>query len=293
MELHRLFGLALTDYFSDSSYRVDVERDLSLKKQLLDVVIIEQEADGQVPELPDGLENLGRHNLLTYKSLHQTLDSWVLDELVGHYVNYRKQTSPSHEKLLPAEDFRLYAVCTRQPEKLATEVPLTSLKQGVYETLWGTHRIRIIVLSQVPEIERNAMWQLFSGIAEKVQYGFLHYHWRRDDHSTVIEQLYQRYRVEGIAMSYTWDDFYRDFTKENLDKLTAEERLKGLPVEERLKGLPVEERLKGLPVEEWLKGLPVEARLKGLPVEARLKGLSAKEIEAYLKKLRTRRRKRK
>jgi hypothetical protein len=266
MELHRLFGLALTDFFADSAYRVDVERDLSLKKQFLDVVIIEQEADGQVPELPDGLENLGHHNLLTYKSPHQTLDSWVLDELVGHYVNYRKQASPSLEKLLPVEDFRLYAVSTRQPDKLATEVPLTPLKQGVYEALWGTHRIRIIVLSQVPEIERNALWQLFSGIAEKVQYGFLHYHWHRDDHSTVIEQLYHRYRVEGIAMSYTWDDFYRDFTRENLDKLTAEERL---------------------------KGLPVEARLKGLPVEARLKGLSTKEIEAYLKKLRTRRRKRK
>jgi len=76
-------------------------------------------------------------------------------------------------------------------------------------------------------------------------------------------------------MPYTWDDFYRDFTRENLDKLTAEERLKGLPVEARLNGLPVE---------EWLKGLPVEARLNGL---------SAKQIEAYLKKLHTRRRKRK
>ena len=265
MELHRLFGLTLTNYFTDSAYRVELEKDLSLKKQLLDVVIIEQQTSGQVPELPDGLENLARYNLLTYKSLHQTLDSWVLDELVGHYVNYRKQNSPSLEKLLPVEDFRLYAVSTRQPEKLATEISLVLLKKGVYETLWGTHRIRVVVLSQVPEIERNAIWQMFSGIAEKVQYDAAHYHWRQSNHSTVINDLYQYYQVEGIAMPYTWDDYYKDFTKRHLDRLTTEERLKGLPVEERL---------------------------KGLPPKALLQRLSAEEIEAYLKKLRKRKRKR-
>ena len=37
-------------------------------------------------------------------------------------------------------------------------------------------------------------------------------------------------------MPYTWDDFYRDFTKDHLDKLTIEERLKGLPVEARHTG---------------------------------------------------------
>jgi len=124
MEWHRLFGLALTDYFIDSAYRVELEKDLSLKQQLLDVVIIEQEAGQPLPELPDGLENLARHNLATYKSPRQPLDGWALDELIGHYVNYRKQISPSRERLLPAEDFRLYAVCTRVPEKLALEVSL-------------------------------------------------------------------------------------------------------------------------------------------------------------------------
>ena len=131
MEWHRLFGLALTDYFTGSAYRVEVEKDLSLKQQFLDVVIIEQESNGQIQELPDGLENLTRHNLLTYKSLRQHLDSWALDELVGHYVNYRKQKSSSLEKLLPVEDFRLYAVSTRAPEKLATEVSLEPLKESV------------------------------------------------------------------------------------------------------------------------------------------------------------------
>jgi hypothetical protein len=266
IELHRLFGLALVDLFTNSPYRVELEKDLSRIQQFLDVVIIKLQIDGQIPELPDGLENLARHNLLSYKSRHETLDSWVLDELFGHYVNYRKQESPSPDKLLPVEDFRFYAVTTRQPEKLATEVPLTLTKQGVYETIWGTHKVHIIVLSQVPEIPRNAIWQMFSGIADKVQFGVANYHWRRSDHSTVINDLFQTYQVEGITMPYTFEDYYRDFTRRHLDWLTAEERLKGLPVEELRKRLPVEERLKGL---------------------------SAKEIEAYLKKLSKKKRKRK
>jgi hypothetical protein len=271
MEWHHLFGLTLKDFFTDSAYHVELEKDLSLKRQFLDVVIIERQAGQPVPELPDGLENLARHNLLTYKSIRQPLNGWTLDELIGHYVNYRKQISPSFKKLLPVEDFRLYAVSTREPEKLATTASWASLKKGVYEVQWGTQKIRLIVLSQIPKIKRNAIWQLFSGIAEKVQYGVSQYHWRRKDHSTIVKKLYRHYQVEGIIMPYTWDDFYREFTKEHLDLLPAEDRLKGLPAEDRLKGLRVEDRLKGLPTEAILKSMPAEA------------------IEAYLKKLRKRR----
>jgi len=274
LEWHDLFGLTLTDLFTDSAYRVELEKDLSLKQQLLDVAIIKQKPGGLIPELPDGLETLARHNLLTYKSLREPLDGWALDELMGHYVNYRKQESSSFEKLLPVEDFRLYAVSTRKPQKLATVVSLEEIRKGIYEVQWGSQRIRIIVLSQVPKIKRNAVWQLFSGIVEQVHFGASHYHWRRSDHSTIIKDLYEYYQVEGIVMPYTWEDYYKDFTRRHLDYLTTEERLKGLPVEERLKGLPVEERLKGLPVETLLQRLP------------------AKDIEAYLKKLRQRKRKR-
>ncbi|MGH7454948.1 MAG: hypothetical protein ACRENG_26565, partial [bacterium] len=180
-----------------------MEKDLSLKQQFLDVVIIEQHAGRPLPEPPDGLENLARHNLLTYKSIRQPLNGWALDELIGHYVNYRKQLSPSFKKLLPVEDFRLYAVSTREPEKLATAASWVSLKEGVYEVQWGTQMIRLIVLSQIPKIKRNAIWHLFSGIADKVQYGASQYRWRQKDHSTVIKKLYKHYQVEGITMPYT------------------------------------------------------------------------------------------
>jgi response regulator of citrate/malate metabolism len=60
---HHLFGMTLTDYFSGTSYKVELEKELSLKKQRLDVVIIDEQ-DGKPPdELPDGLDNLISHNL--------------------------------------------------------------------------------------------------------------------------------------------------------------------------------------------------------------------------------------
>ena len=312
IDWHRLFGLTLTDFFTGSAYRVEMETDLSIKQQLLDILIIEQEEGSPVTQPPAGLDNLSRHNLMTYKSLHQPLDAWALDELVGHYVNYRKQRSPSFDALLPVEDFSLYAVTTRRPAKLEIEASLTQLEEGVYEARWGSRPIRIIVLSRIPQTEQNAVWQLFSGIRENVLYGASHYHWRSNDLSTVRNQLFQSYDMEGLDMAYTVEDYKREqrelreeirreilaelTIEEILETLPPEERMKGLPPEERLKGLPPEERLKGLPPEELLKGLSPEEILKALPPEERLKDLSPEEllkrlnredIEAYLKKLST------
>lgn len=53
-------------------------------------MVILEKGEGSAPsELPDGLENMGQHNLMTYKSHQQAPDAWTLDELTGHYVNLR------------------------------------------------------------------------------------------------------------------------------------------------------------------------------------------------------------
>lgn len=268
IDRHRVVGLTLADFFIGTRYVVEVERDLSVQQQFVDVVVIEQTEGEAVTEFPDGLENLGQYNVLTFKSPHEALDGWAMDELLGHFVNYRKQESakafPKSKELLPEEAFRLYALCTREPKKLAGQAQLRPIKEGVYEINWGSQIIRIIVLSQVPRIKRNAIWQIFSNIPGGVQFGARHYHWRRSDHSSIIKEFLAHYNAE-VSMPYTWDDYWVDKALEHEDKLLAR-----LPVEKRLQGLPSEERLKGLPVEE------------------RLKGLTAKEIEAYLNKLRKR-----
>ncbi|MFQ3589964.1 MAG: hypothetical protein SNJ67_06590 [Chloracidobacterium sp.] len=294
---HRLFGVALADFFSDLPFTVELEKDLSLRQQLLDVVVIRKGPGDIQQDLPDGLDNLADHNLITYKSLREALDEDAIEEFIGHTVNYRKQMSSTGE-WLPKAALSLYAICTRFPEKLNHQVKLQRIdadRPGVYHISLGTLGMRVIVLSEIRDTPANRLWGIFSGVEAKVRQAAWNFQPKRADTSSVLDRLFAYYRLEGLAMPYTIEDFVEETMPEFIRKLPrhlllkgildeglledipAEERLKGLPVEERLKGLPVEERLKGLPVEERLKGLPVEERLKGLPVEERLKGLPVEE----------------
>src|SRR5260370_42246002 len=107
---HRLFGLLLTDFFSGSPFIVDVERDLSVQQQLLDVTIVRRGRGRFAGRLPDGLQGLRPHNLMSFKSRHEALDNFAIKELVGADVAYRKLISPSTTQLLPDVQVGLYAV---------------------------------------------------------------------------------------------------------------------------------------------------------------------------------------
>lgn len=273
MDWHRLFGLILTDFFTASPFVVELEKDLSAKKQLLDVVILRKDRGAWTERLPDGLDNLTTHNLISFKSHQESLDDWTLKELTGHYVNYRKQVSPSLQQLLPETDFGLYAVTARYPQNLAGQVPWQEVQPGVYQCQRGTDNIRVVVLRQLPQKEHNALLHLFSAVPDMIEYGASQYRQRSAETSTLIGQLLGSYAKEGMAMSYTMQDFRRDYTKEHLKDLTVEERLEGLSPEEILKLLPPEERL---------RGLPPEKRLEGLSAEEVLRLLSPEVIEDFL-----------
>src|SRR5207244_8559002 len=102
---HRLFGLLLTDFFTRSPFSVEVERDVSQQQQFLDVVIVRRGRGRLAVRLPDGLDDLAAHNLITFKSRHEALDGWAMKELLSHYVPYRKLVSPSPSELLPEDRF--------------------------------------------------------------------------------------------------------------------------------------------------------------------------------------------
>jgi hypothetical protein len=316
---HRLFGLTLTDVFSDTPWRVELEKDLAMQRQLLDVVIIERTAPGAAAaDLPDGLDNLRAHNLLTYKSKQEPLDGWALHELIGHYVNYRKLLGPKR-RLRPESDFQLYAVATRQPQELTrgrllqpTDAP------GVYDVAWGTATIRLIVLNAIASHPRNAAWELFSTRQERIRHGAAHYRPRRPGTWELLRCLYFIHFLEDPNMARTIEDLMREarqfflhsLTPEErravLDELppeevvkhfTPEERLRGLKPEDVLQRFDPEERLRGLKPEdvlqrfdpeERLRGLGPEERLRGLGPEERLRGLGPEELrklQDYLKNL--------
>jgi hypothetical protein len=252
---HRLFGLLLTDFFSGSPFVVEVERDLSVQQQLLDVVIVRRGKGRFTGRLPDGLEGLRPHNLMTFKSHHEALDSWAMKELVGAGVAYRKLVSPSPSRLLPEDQFGLYAVAARFPHNLSGQVPWHRVQAGVYDCAWGTDTIRVIVAGELSREAHNAPLHLFSASPDLVAFAGGAYRRRSEDTSGLLAQLLERFREEGLAMSYTMEDFRRDYAKEHFARLTPQEQREAL---ERLSPEQRREVLQALPPEDRLAGLSEE-----------------------------------
>jgi hypothetical protein len=259
--LHRLFGLSWIDFFQGASIGVETELDLSLKQQFLDLVLIRRDAGPLPRPLPDGFADLAAHNLLTFKSHQEALDGWALWELVGHFVNYRKQASPSLQELLPEDDFRLFAVCARYPHNLAQQVALTPLSQGVYEVHALALRIGVIVASQLPLHEHNAMLHLFSAREDLLRYGREHYRPHSPETSTLLYELFKAYSEDPDM-----PDKLKEFVRQSIDELLA-----SLPVEERLKGLSAEEVVRGLPP-ETLEALARQLKANGPSPKRKKKG---------------------
>jgi len=237
---HRFFGLLLADHLADSPFTVVLEMDLSQKQQFLDVVVVRRRPGPVTRALPDGLDDLVDHNLISFKSYREPLNDWALKELTGHYVNSRKQVSP-RGRLLPEEDFRMIAVCARRPRDLLAVVSAEPLRPGVYLCRRGTDAIRMVVAAELPLEERNSLLHLFSAAPERIQYGAEHYRPHAADVSTIVRRLFTDYKVEGLSMPYTMEDYRREVAQEYLQELTAAERLALLPAEERLAGLTVEQ----------------------------------------------------
>ncbi|MBV9123691.1 MAG: hypothetical protein JO112_10075 [Planctomycetes bacterium] len=261
---HRLFGLLLTDFFTGSPFVVEVERDLSVQQQLLDVAIIRRGRGRFAGRLPDGMERLRPHNLVTFKSRHEALDAWTMKELSGADVAYRKLVSPSPSQLLPDHQFGLYAVCARFPHNLAGQVPWQTVQDGVYDCHWGTDIIRVVVVGELPREAHNAPLHLFSASPELVAFGGGAYRLRSEQTSRLLGQLFERLRGEGFAMAFTMEDFNHQYIKEHFARLTPEEQ------REALQALPPEKQ---------------QEVLQALPPERRLAGLSQEQIRQYLDRL--------
>ena len=240
---HRLFGLFWLDFFRGTPVQVEMEKDLSLRQQRLDLVIIRTQGGPLLRRLPDGFEDLAPHNLVSFKSFQEALDAWALTEHLAHFVNYRKQVSPTMQDLLPVTDFRLFAVCTRFPRDLAQQVKLEKIQEGVYEVRHFLGVIRLVVINQLPPLEHNAMLLRFSSKEELAEYGVRHGRLYSTDTSTLLYQLFERYRKEGqlmIEIPLSLEELRRETIKEILDQTPPEQLLERLSVEKRLEGLAPE-----------------------------------------------------
>ena len=289
IEWHYMLSMTLTDFFSDTNYKVEAEKELKIS-QFLDFLVVEGDMGKPIPEeeMPDGLEDIAEYNLFSYKSMHQALDSWTIDELISYYVLFRKIASPSLDNLLSFEKFRLFGISTRFPKKLQAEENLVKIKKGVYSIKRGLHEIKIIVLIDMNKEQKNAIWNMFGIDPNMIQYGLENYNWKRDDfRKSLSQQLIEKYKSEGVIMSYTEKDFFRDFVLSHLHQVSTEEIAKRIKPSDIFKYYEPEDRLKGLNPEDIFKHYEPADIFKHYEPEDRLKGLSTKQIEDYLSKLRT------
>jgi hypothetical protein len=266
---HRLFEVVWWDLCRGTALDAEAEQDLSLKQQFLDLTLI-RKGPGPLPEpLPDGFEDLADFNAVTFKSSEEALDWWAMCELIGHFVNLRKQFSESMQDLLPASSFRLFAVAVRYPRDLAAVVQLTEVQPGVYDLNVLTLRIRIIVVHRLPLEAQNAMLLWMSDDRERKQYGALNYRPRSEGTTTTLAQ-YILAQMEDPDMANVIEEFIRHHNR--ADVIEEFIRQNG---EKLLRLLPAEERLKGLSAEEVMRALPPEV-LEALAQRLRTNGPSAK-----------------
>ncbi len=251
---HRLFAAAWTDFFRGSDAVVEAERDLSVKKQMLDVVIIRKGSDPLPWRPPDGFEDLAAYNLVTFRSHRDKLSAFALQELLGHAVNLRKQVSPSMDEadLLPSDQFRLFAVAARFPKNLVEDkIELRPLKPGVYDIEALGLRIRVVVCNQLPLEEHNAQLLVASGTGSAVDYGSKHYRVRSGESSSILLQYFSMYQTEAVAMPDLLEELHQETIERLLKELPVSRLLKSVPVDKRLEGVPVDEVLAALPPQVW------------------------------------------
>ena len=108
----------------------------------------------------------------------------------------------------------------------------------------------MIVLSEIAHAEHNAIWHLFSGIPGEVEFAARQYRGHTREISTILNQLFENYQLEGVEMAYTMEDFQKDYVRDHLGVLSTDDRLKGLSTDEILKRFSLEEIQKYLEKEQ-------------------------------------------
>ncbi|MEM1008522.1 MAG: hypothetical protein AAGJ35_05910 [Myxococcota bacterium] len=251
--------------------------------------VLKERLSESAPCLPDGFDRLKAHNLLTYKSFHESLDAFALDELIGHLVNYQKRI----EQRLDQEQVQLYAVTTRYPQKLFQQcVPMKTEQAGIYTLHWGQSAVCVVVLRQIAPQPHNAPWGFFSDQLEQIYQAAKDYTWKQPQ-AMIMQQLYRYYELEEfIQMSYTYEQFEKEFKQEFFLE-HRKEFLQSYPIDELLQDLEAIDSLHLLRAEERLSvrisliqdTLSSTILLEQLTADELLQGLTQDELRVVLEQL--------
>lgn len=190
---HRFFKIGLRQLLARTCFEVHDEFDLSDQVQRVDFVIV-RVGKSSLPypdpaKMPDGLQNLREHNLISYKSMNEPFDRFALNELVGHIVSYSKLQSADKWKEF-SDEVGFFAVSTRKP---STEVMAKLLHQtadeAIYEIDCAGWKVTCIVINEANNNNRNWLWELLRGDRSRWQNGAI---------STILKTITKRLKKMGI-----------------------------------------------------------------------------------------------
>jgi len=249
------------------------------------VILRRTDDKGKAIELPDGFDNLREHNLITYKSIEDTLNRWAIYELYGHFINYCKQALDNDIEV-NFDNCQLYGISTRVPKKLLSQGPFSKVQDGIYDLEVLQYNTRIIVTGDMSKESNNAIWHLFSGKPHKFKYAQHYYEAHYTSLKALMQQLLGHYKEAGVPlMSFDLDKYYADMVAKSHEMIIDEEW--DVLMEKLFEKKTPDEVMSRFSTEARLKGISVDERLQGVSVDERLQGVSVEEIQAFLDKNKT------
>lgn len=214
IQWHRLAGLVLTPLFKQLGCETQLEVDVSLQKQLVDIIVVRKEKDvvdySSLPPIYwQAFDDLNAHNLMTFKSYSESFNAEALEELYGHLTNYRKVNEVASGQI------NLYAIVHHYPRDFfrpfeGSEFLKTVKDKEIFDFDLGVlKRVRFIITRETD----NPVLALFSGDYQKVFDSYNHI----KEHTTLLSAIstylnrLSQYYGEEVLNMYTKEDFMRDY----------------------------------------------------------------------------------
>ena len=162
----------------------------------------------------------------------------------------------------------------------------------------------------MPKSKENALWNIFSNIKENIEYGVTQYRTTRsgsklENVSSVINDVFEYYGLEGLHMAYTMEQYQKDHFMRKLPQFINDDKMQdGIfqtiarnfttdkfvslfstdDILSRLAArgrLSIDTFLSFFSAKDIVSRLSLDERLEGLSLAERLKGLQMKFKPIY------------
>ncbi len=281
-------GLLIRHNLEGLPFEVFTEYDVTIKQNLLDFYVIRRKKVSSLSSLADGLNDLRKYNLISYKSFRESFNIEALEELVCYSILFRKDKARKDELLLPEKYVRVVALSTMKPVQILSEKKIKhkDLGGGAYNLQFGTVAVRLIVIQELPQTKaENGNFLLFSADEKQVKYGIGHNTLDGTTYNSLLLELLRRYKTEEGSMAELMKKLSKeemfvglldllDDKKQVLDRFAPEDRLESLSPKQLAQAIHSDK------VRELFGDLPDNAKeaLRALPARG-LFGFSPKATE--------------